>query len=163
MHPAIGLAVIALPCLLYSMDLTVLNLALPALAAELQPSSTQQLWIVDIYGFLVAGLLTGAALLLVPPALTLFDGEVRRARATRLWYDIATALLWLGFVVGGLTVPDSGDSGPLDTALMVWFGISAETSAALFAVAAALIGLSYLAALVTAIRGIARARRVAAS
>jgi DHA2 family multidrug resistance protein-like MFS transporter len=51
----IGLGVIALPCLLYSMDLTVLNLALPSLAADLQPSSTQLLWIVDIYGFLVAG------------------------------------------------------------------------------------------------------------
>jgi MFS transporter, DHA2 family, multidrug resistance protein len=53
----IGLAVIALPCLVYSMDLTVLNLALPALSEDLQPSSSQLLWIVDIYGFLVAGLL----------------------------------------------------------------------------------------------------------
>jgi DHA2 family multidrug resistance protein-like MFS transporter len=51
----IGLAVIALPCLLYSMDLTVLNLALPKLSADLRPSATQLLWIVDIYGFLVAG------------------------------------------------------------------------------------------------------------
>lgn len=51
----IGLAVIALPCLLYSMDLTVLNLAVPALSADLKPSSAQLLWIVDIYGFLVAG------------------------------------------------------------------------------------------------------------
>jgi MFS transporter, DHA2 family, multidrug resistance protein len=53
----IGLAVIALPCLVYAMDLTVLNLALPALSEDLEPSSTQLLWIVDIYGFLVAGLL----------------------------------------------------------------------------------------------------------
>jgi DHA2 family multidrug resistance protein-like MFS transporter len=53
----IGLAVIALPCLLYAMDVTVLNLALPALSADLEPSSTQLLWIVDIYGFMVAGLL----------------------------------------------------------------------------------------------------------
>ena len=53
----IGLAVIALPCLLYSMDLTVLNLAVPSLSADLKPSSAQLLWIVDIYGFLVAGLL----------------------------------------------------------------------------------------------------------
>jgi MFS transporter, DHA2 family, multidrug resistance protein len=51
----IGLAVIALPCLLYSMDLTVLNLALPAIGADLAPSAIQQLWIVDVYGFLVAG------------------------------------------------------------------------------------------------------------
>src|ERR687892_2478938 len=53
----IGLAVIALPCLLYSMDLTVLNVAVPHLSADLAPSSSQLLWIVDIYGFLVAGFL----------------------------------------------------------------------------------------------------------
>src|SRR5437868_8340988 len=53
----IGLAVIALPCLLYSMDLTVLNLAVPHLSADLQPSSAQLLWIVDVYGFMVAGAL----------------------------------------------------------------------------------------------------------
>ncbi|MBC8033264.1 MAG: MFS transporter [Chitinophagaceae bacterium] len=53
----IGLAVIALPCLLYSMDLTVLNLAIPNLSADLKPSSSELLWIVDIYGFMVAGML----------------------------------------------------------------------------------------------------------
>jgi MFS transporter, DHA2 family, multidrug resistance protein len=51
----IGLAVLALPCILYSMDLTVLNLAVPQLTAALQPSSVQFLWLVDIYGFLLAG------------------------------------------------------------------------------------------------------------
>ncbi len=51
----VGLGVLALPCVLYSMDLTVLNLAVPALSAELKPSSAELLWIVDIYGFLVAG------------------------------------------------------------------------------------------------------------
>src|ERR687892_158589 len=51
----IGLAVIALPCLLYAMDLTVLHLAVPRLSADLQPTSAQLLWIIDIYGFLVAG------------------------------------------------------------------------------------------------------------
>jgi DHA2 family multidrug resistance protein-like MFS transporter len=51
----IGLAVLALPCLLYSMDLTVLHLAVPSLTADLAPSSVQLLWIIDIYGFLVAG------------------------------------------------------------------------------------------------------------
>jgi DHA2 family multidrug resistance protein-like MFS transporter len=53
----IGLAVIALPCLVYAMDLTVLNLAVPALSADLAPSSAQLLWIIDIYGFFVAGFL----------------------------------------------------------------------------------------------------------
>jgi DHA2 family multidrug resistance protein-like MFS transporter len=53
----IGLAVLALACLLYAMDLTVLHLAVPALSADLQPSSAQLLWITDIYGFMVAGFL----------------------------------------------------------------------------------------------------------
>jgi DHA2 family multidrug resistance protein-like MFS transporter len=51
----IGLAIIALPCMLYSMDLTVLNLAVPQLSADLAPSASQLLWIVDIYGFMIAG------------------------------------------------------------------------------------------------------------
>jgi DHA2 family multidrug resistance protein-like MFS transporter len=53
----IGLGVIALPCMLYSMDLTVLDLALPSLGRALEPSSAELLWIVDIYGFLLAGAL----------------------------------------------------------------------------------------------------------
>jgi MFS transporter, DHA2 family, multidrug resistance protein len=53
----IGLAVLALACLLYAMDLTVLHLAVPALSEELRPSSAQLLWITDIYGFMVAGFL----------------------------------------------------------------------------------------------------------
>ncbi|HEX6676559.1 MAG TPA: MFS transporter [Actinomycetes bacterium] len=51
----VGLGVLALPCLLYAMDLTVLNLAVPALSRDLRPSSVQLLWIVDIYGFVLAG------------------------------------------------------------------------------------------------------------
>jgi DHA2 family multidrug resistance protein-like MFS transporter len=39
------------------MDLTVLNLAAPHLSAALQPSGTQLLWIIDIYGFMLAGAL----------------------------------------------------------------------------------------------------------
>ncbi len=39
------------------MDLTVLHLAVPSLSADLGPSSAQLLWIIDIYGFMVAGFL----------------------------------------------------------------------------------------------------------
>ena len=53
----IGLAVLALPSLLIAIDMTVLHLALPALSADLTPSSAQLLWISDIYGFLIAGAL----------------------------------------------------------------------------------------------------------
>jgi len=53
----LGLAVLALACLLYVMDLTVLHLAVPTLSADLQPTSVELLWIVDIYGYMVAGFL----------------------------------------------------------------------------------------------------------
>ncbi|MET7333520.1 MFS transporter [Nonomuraea sp. NPDC005650] len=52
-----GLVVLVLPALLLFMMLTILFLAIPQLAADLKPSSTQTLWIIDIYGFLMAGLL----------------------------------------------------------------------------------------------------------
>ncbi|MBI5667423.1 MAG: MFS transporter [Chloroflexi bacterium] len=51
----IGLAVLMLPTLLIAMDLTVLHLAVPSLSADLQPSTSQLLWITDIYGFMIAG------------------------------------------------------------------------------------------------------------
>lgn len=53
----LGLGVLALPAMLLFMTLTILFLAIPHLAADLAPSSTQMLWILDIYGFLMAGFL----------------------------------------------------------------------------------------------------------
>jgi MFS transporter, DHA2 family, multidrug resistance protein len=53
----LGLAVLALAALMYVMDLTVLHLAVPKMSADLQPSSAELLWIIDIYGFFVAGAL----------------------------------------------------------------------------------------------------------
>jgi len=52
-----GLAVLLLPLLLVSMDVSVLYFAVPFISRDLEPSSTQQLWIFDIYGFVLAGLL----------------------------------------------------------------------------------------------------------
>jgi DHA2 family multidrug resistance protein-like MFS transporter len=51
----IGLAVLMLPGCVVTMDLTVLHLAVPRLSADLKPSPAELLWIVDIYGFLLAG------------------------------------------------------------------------------------------------------------
>jgi MFS transporter, DHA2 family, multidrug resistance protein len=51
----IGLLAIALPCMVVVVDLTVLHLAIPTVTVDLQPSPSQMLWIVDIYGFLLAG------------------------------------------------------------------------------------------------------------
>ncbi|WP_370969728.1 MFS transporter [Amycolatopsis sp. cg9] len=51
----VGLAVLALPALLVSLDVFVLVLALPKLAVSLHADGTEQLWIMDTYGFMVAG------------------------------------------------------------------------------------------------------------
>lgn len=53
----LGLAVLALPTLLLSIDVSVLHLAVPHIGAALDPSASQMLWIIDIYGFLIAGFL----------------------------------------------------------------------------------------------------------
>ncbi|MDA2813271.1 MFS transporter [Nocardiopsis sp. RSe5-2] len=52
-----GLTMLALPTMLLSLDLTVLYMAIPHLGGDLGASSTQLLWIMDIYGFVVAGFL----------------------------------------------------------------------------------------------------------
>ncbi|MET9928524.1 MULTISPECIES: MFS transporter [unclassified Streptomyces] len=53
----LGLFVLTLPTILLALDATVLNLAVPSISADLKPSSTQLLWSVDIYGFMIAGFL----------------------------------------------------------------------------------------------------------
>ncbi|MFJ6674846.1 MFS transporter [Actinosynnema sp. NPDC091369] len=50
-----GLAVLTLPTSLASLELTIPNLALPAISQDLALTGAQSLWIVDIYGFVLAG------------------------------------------------------------------------------------------------------------
>ncbi|MFC4512997.1 MFS transporter [Streptomyces ehimensis] len=50
-------AVLLLPLLLVSMDVSVLFFAVPAITRDLAATSTQQLWIFDSYAFALAGLL----------------------------------------------------------------------------------------------------------
>ncbi|HEX4791084.1 MAG TPA: MFS transporter [Actinospica sp.] len=52
-----ALGVLLLPLLLVSMDNSVLLYAVPFITGALHPSSTQQLWMYDVYGFVLAGLL----------------------------------------------------------------------------------------------------------
>lgn len=52
-----ALGVLILPLLLVSMDVSVLYFAVPFISRDLDPSATEQLWIFDIYGFVLAGLL----------------------------------------------------------------------------------------------------------
>jgi DHA2 family multidrug resistance protein-like MFS transporter len=53
----VALGVLALTALLLSLDVSVLYLALPELSADLGASTTQQLWMLDIYSFVLAGFL----------------------------------------------------------------------------------------------------------
>jgi len=104
----VGLAVLFLPCLLYSMDLTVLHLAVPRITEDLKPSSAQLLWIIDIYGFLVAGslltmgtlgdrigrrrlLLMGAAAFGVASVIAAFSQSAEQLIASRALLGIAGA------------------------------------------------------------------------
>ncbi|WP_031937120.1 MFS transporter [Prescottella defluvii] len=53
----LGLVVLAFAVLLIAVDATVLDLALPFISEDLAPSGTQLLWIIDVYSFVLAGLL----------------------------------------------------------------------------------------------------------
>jgi MFS transporter, DHA2 family, multidrug resistance protein len=106
----IGLAVLALACIVYAMDLTVLHLAIPQLSEDLEPSSAQLLWIADIYGFMVAGalitmgtlgdrigrrrlLLIGAAGFAAASVLTAFSTSPEMLIAARALLGIAGATI----------------------------------------------------------------------
>lgn len=52
-----GLSVLMLPVLLVTVDNTVLGFALPKIAEALRPSASQQLWMIDAYSLVLAGLL----------------------------------------------------------------------------------------------------------
>ncbi|MFB6849014.1 MFS transporter [Streptomyces sp. NPDC056373] len=105
-----GLAALALPTLLISMDMTVLYLAMPQLSADLGPTSTQLLWITDIYGFLIAGalvpmgalgdrvgrrrlLLTGAALFAAASVLAAYSTSAPMLIGARALLGLAGATL----------------------------------------------------------------------
>ncbi|HTE41471.1 MAG TPA: MFS transporter [Steroidobacteraceae bacterium] len=133
----LGLAVIAVPCLLYSMDLNVLNLAIPHLTAELQPTSTQLLWIVDIYGFLLAGFLItmgtlgdriGRRKLLMIGAVAFGAASVLAAFATTAEMLIAARAI-LGIAAATLAPSTLSlirnmflDAGERTTAIGIWVG-----------------------------------------
>ncbi|MBC8077949.1 MAG: MFS transporter, partial [Chloroflexales bacterium] len=106
----LGLAVLMLPTLLIVMDLTVLHLAVPQLSAALKPTSAQLLWIVDIYGFLIAGslitmgtlgdrigrrrlLLIGAAAFGLASVLAAFSPSAELLIASRALLGVAGATL----------------------------------------------------------------------
>ncbi|EME98729.1 MFS transporter [Streptomyces mobaraensis NBRC 13819 = DSM 40847] len=132
-----GLAVLILPVLLVSLDMQVLSYALPFISAELAPSGSQLLWIVDIYPFVLAGLLLtmgslgdriGRRRLLTLGAVVFGLASVTASLATDPVLLIATrALLGLG---GATLMPSTlslirtmfTDDGQRRAAIAVWTG-----------------------------------------
>jgi len=108
-----ALAVLALPLLLVSMDVSILYFAVPEIARDLHATATQQLWIFDVYGFVLAGLLVtmgavadriGARRLLLIGAVTFSATSLVAAYAQSAGELIAARAL-LG--IGGATLMPS--------------------------------------------------------
>ncbi|MER7010220.1 MFS transporter [Saccharopolyspora sp. NPDC000359] len=105
-----GLAVLTLPTMLLSMDISVLYIALPHLSTDLGANAAQQLWVLDIYSFLLAGflvtmgtlgdrigrrklLLIGAGVFAAASMLAAFSTSAEMLIATRAVMGVAGATL----------------------------------------------------------------------
>ena len=130
------MAVLALPTLLLSLDVSVLYLALPHLSADLGADSTQQLWILDIYSFMLAGflvtmgtlgdrigrrrlLLIGAAAFGAASVIAAYSISPAMLIATRALLGIAGATLMPSTM--GLIRNMFRDPGQMGLAIGVWF------------------------------------------
>ncbi|WDN52539.1 MFS transporter [Streptomyces clavuligerus] len=107
------LAVLCASLLLVAMDATILNVALPSLIEDLDPGAIAQLWIIDVYGLVLGGLLvtTGAVgdrygrkLLFITGIMVFGVASVVAATAGTTWQLIAGRVL-LG--IGGAMVMPS--------------------------------------------------------
>ena len=139
-----SLAVLSASLLVVTMDLTILNVALPELAADLRPTATEQLWIVDIYSLVLAGLLIpmsaladrwGRKRILLAGFLVFGAASAVILAAESSEQVIATrALLGVG---GAMIMPTTlslirsvfTDADERATALGVWAGVSAMGAA----------------------------------
>ncbi|MEV4524567.1 MFS transporter [Streptosporangium sp. NPDC049304] len=132
-----GLFVLALPALLLSIDVSVLYLGLPTLTRELGATATHQLWILDIYSFMLAGflitmgslgdrigrrklMLIGAAAFGVASTIAAFSTSPEMLIAARALMGIAGATLMPTTLATIRTI--FADTGAMPMALGVWFG-----------------------------------------
>lgn len=131
----IGLYVLSIACLVYSMDLSVLFLAMPAIVTDLDPSASELLWINDIYGFMVAGflvtmgtlgdrigrrrvLLAGAFAFGIASALAAFSSTAQQLIASRALLGIAGATIAPSTL--SLIVNLFKDEGERNRAIGIW-------------------------------------------
>lgn len=136
----LALGVLCLPVLVTSMDVSVLFFAVPYIAGDLAPSATEQLWIFDIYGFVLAGLLLpmGAVgdrigrrrLLLIGLVLFGVASVAAAYAASATWLIAARAALGLG---GATLMPSTlgliravfDDESSRSRAVAIWSSVMA--------------------------------------
>ncbi|HET7800306.1 MAG TPA: MFS transporter [Humibacillus xanthopallidus] len=135
-----ALVVLCLPLLMVSMDVSVLFFAVPHIAEALEPTSTQLLWIFDVYGFVLAGLLltmggladrVGRRRLLLIGAVAFAAASVLAAYAPSAeWLIAARALLGVG---GATLMPSTlalvrnlfADDAERAKAISIWSAVMA--------------------------------------
>lgn len=133
----LALGVLALTALLLSLDVSVLYLALPELSADLGVTTTQQLWVLDIYSFVLAGflvtmgaigdrfgrrrvLLVGAAAFGIASACAAYASSPGQLILWRAVLGIAGATLMPSTM--GLIRTIFTDERSMTAAIGVWFG-----------------------------------------
>jgi len=134
----LALAVLALPLLLVSMDVSILYFAVPEISRDLNASATQQLWIFDVYGFVLAGLLItmGAVADRIGPRRLLLIGAVAFSLTSigAAYAESAEALIAARAVLGvaGATLMPSTlamirtlfhDQAQRSKAVAIWTGV----------------------------------------
>ncbi|WP_316932099.1 MFS transporter [Nocardioides marmotae] len=135
-----SLAVLSASLLVVTMDLTILNVALPELAADVRPSATEQLWIVDSYSLVLAGLLISMSALadrwgrkrLLLLGFVVFGAASALVVVTDSPWEVVAARSLLG-AGGAMIMPTTlsllrsvfTDPAERATALGVWAGVSA--------------------------------------
>lgn len=105
-----ALFVLLLGMLVLSLDMTIMDIALPSIAKELHPTADQQLWMVDVYSLALAGLLVscssisdrigrkkmfvlGSLAFCVVSALVLFADSSNKVIAVRALMGISAAMI----------------------------------------------------------------------
>lgn len=134
-----AVAVLSASLLVVTMDMTILNIALPEMSAELRPTATQQLWVIDVYSLVLAGLLVswaavadrwgrkrmlmlGYAIFLVASLLILVADTAEAVIALRAFLGIGGAMIMPNTL--SLIRVIFTDASKRATALSIWAAVS---------------------------------------
>lgn len=94
----------------------------------------------------------------IPPVVFVFDRVAAAARRSRLWYDIASYVLWAAMLIAGLSLADGGDNGDVGSALTMW-GLPDAADDVIFVLAVVVSILAWIGTLVAAIAAVVLSRR----